>query len=98
LFRRRPALQIKTEEQILLMRAAGLVVADALDAVSAAVVPGVTGRQLDAIAEEVIRSAGAVPSFLGYYGYPASICVSIDNAIVHGIPRAVWSAWIAARS
>jgi methionyl aminopeptidase len=87
LFRRRPALQIKTEEQILLMRAAGLVVADALDAVSAAVVPGVTGRQLDAIAEEVIRSAGAVPSFLGYYGYPASICVSIDNAIVHGIPN-----------
>ncbi len=87
MFRRKPALQIKTEEQILRMRAAGLVVADALDAVTAAVRPGVTGRQLDAVAEEVIRSAGAVPSFLGYYGYPASICVSIDNAIVHGIPN-----------
>lgn len=87
MFRRKPTLQIKTEDQILLMRAAGLVVADALDAVAAAVVPGVTGRQLDAVAEQVIRSAGAVPSFLGYYGYPASICVSIDNAIVHGIPN-----------
>lgn len=87
MFRRKPALQIKTEEQILRMRAAGLVVADALDAVTAAVRPGVTGRELDAVAEEVIRSAGAVPSFLGYYGYPASICVSIDNAIVHGIPN-----------
>lgn len=86
MFRRRPALQIKTEAQIRMMRAAGLVVADALDAVVAAVRPGVTGRHLDAIAEEVIRGAGAVPSFLGYHGYPASICVSIDNAIVHGIP------------
>ena len=86
MFHRAPKLQIKTDEQIHLMRAAGLVVADALEAVVAAVQPGVTGKVLDAIAEEVIRSAGAVPSFLGYYGYPASICVSIDNAIVHGIP------------
>ena len=87
MFRRGPKLQIKTDEQIRLMRAAGLVVADALDAVTAAVTPGVTGRELDSIAEEVIRSAGAVPSFLGYFGYPASICVSVDNAIVHGIPN-----------
>ncbi len=87
MFRRHPKLQIKTDEQIGLMRQAGLVVADALDAVAAAVAPGVTGRTLDRIAEEVIRGAGAVPSFLGYHGYPASICVSIDNAIVHGIPN-----------
>ena len=87
MFRRRPALQLKTPAQIELMRAAGLVVADALEAVVAAVEPGVTGQQLDAIAEEVIRGAGAIPSFLGYHGYPASICVSIDNAIVHGIPN-----------
>jgi len=80
-FRRHPKLQIKTDEQIHLMRAAGLVVADALQAVSQAVAPGVTGKQLDAIAEDVIRSAGAVPSFLGYHGFPASICVSVDNAI-----------------
>lgn len=88
MFRRhRPAVQVKTEEQIGLMRQAGLVVADALDAVVAAVTPGITGRQLDAIAEDVIRSAGAEPSFLGYHGFPASICVSVDNAIVHGIPN-----------
>jgi methionyl aminopeptidase len=86
-FRRQPRLQIKTDEQIGLMRNAGLVVADALEAVTAAVRPGVTGRELDAIAESVIRAAGAVPSFMGYHGYPASICVSIDNAIVHGIPN-----------
>ena len=86
MFRRRPPLQIKTDDQIGLMRRAGLVVADALAAVGAAVEPGVSGKRLDEIAEEVIRSAGAVPSFLGYHGFPASICVSIDNAIVHGIP------------
>mgnify|MGYP002136002492 FL=1 len=87
MFRRQPRIQIKSDEQIGLMRRAGLVVADALAAVSAAVRPGVTGRELDAIAEDVIRSAGAVPSFLGYHGFPASICVSVDNAIVHGIPN-----------
>lgn len=87
MFGRRPRLQIKTDEQIGLMRQAGLIVADALDAVVEAVQPGVTGKRLDEVAQEIIRDAGAVPSFLGYYGYPASICVSIDNAIVHGIPN-----------
>jgi methionyl aminopeptidase len=85
-FGRQPRIQVKTDEQIGLMRRAGLVVADALAAVTDAVAPGVTGTHLDAIAEDVIRSAGAVPSFLGYHGFPASICVSVDNAIVHGIP------------
>lgn len=87
MFGRHPQPQVKSDEQILLMRQAGLVVADALAAVTAAVRPGVTGKQLDAIAEEIIRSAGATPSFLGYHGFPASICVSVDNAIVHGIPN-----------
>jgi methionyl aminopeptidase len=85
-FRRHVRLRVKTDEQIVRMRRAGLVVADALQAISEAVAPGVTGAQLDRIAEDVIRSAGAVPSFLGYHGFPASICVSVDNAVVHGIP------------
>lgn len=68
------------------MRSAGLVVARALAAVEAALRPGVTTRELDAVAEEVIRSAGAVPSFKGYHGFPASICVSVGDEVVHGIP------------
>lgn len=70
------------------MRAAGLVVARALEAVAAAVAPGVTTGQLDAVAAEVITGAGAVPSFLGYYGFPATICASVGAEVVHGIPRA----------
>ena len=76
-----------TAEQVLLMRAAGLVVADALAAVTAAVRPGVTATELDRVADEVIRAAGALPSFLGYRGFPASTCVSVDDEVVHGIPR-----------
>jgi methionyl aminopeptidase len=87
MFRRHARVQTKSDEQIGLMREAGLVVADALDAVASAIRPGVTGKQLDAIADEVIRSAGATPSFLGYHGFPASVCISVDNAIVHGIPN-----------
>ncbi len=68
------------------MRAAGLVVARALERVQAAVTPGVTTAQLDALAEESIRSEGAVPSFLGYHGFPASICASAGAEVVHGIP------------
>src|SRR4051794_4067288 len=68
------------------MRRAGLVVADALAAMTQALAPGVTTRELDAIAEGVIRSAGAVPSFLGYHGFPASTCISINEEVVHGIP------------
>jgi len=85
---RRPQLdiQLKTPEQIELMRGAGLVVAAALDAMRAAVAPGVTTADLDAIAEQVIRDAGAVPSFKGYHGFPASICASVNEQVVHGIP------------
>ncbi len=87
---RRPQLdiQLKTPEQIELMRGAGLVVAAALDAMRAAVAPGVSTADLDAIAEKVIRDAGAVPSFKGYHGFPASICASVNEQIVHGIPSA----------
>lgn len=84
----RERVQIKTPEQVRAMRRAGLVVADALDAVRAAVGPGVTTAQLDAVAERVIRGAGATPSFLGYVDYPATLCVSVNDEVVHGIPGA----------
>jgi methionyl aminopeptidase len=70
------------------MAAAGAVVAAALQAVHAAAVSGASTLSLDEIAESVIREAGATPSFLGYHGYPASICASINDRVVHGIPSA----------
>jgi methionyl aminopeptidase len=81
-------IEMKTPEQIRLMRRAGLVVADALDAVRSALRPGVTTLELDGIAEHVIRSARATPSFLGYGRppYPATTCISINDEVVHGIP------------
>lgn len=83
---RNRGVEIKTPEQVDAMRRAGLVVASALEALRAAVRPGVTTRELDAVAEDVIRTAGATPSFLGYQGFPASICASVGDEVVHGIP------------
>jgi methionine aminopeptidase type I len=80
-------IQIKTPHELELMRAAGLVVASAIAAVRSAVRPGVTTGELDAIAEDTIRTAGAIPSFLGYHGFTGSICASINDEIVHGIPN-----------
>jgi methionyl aminopeptidase len=68
------------------MAAAGAVVAAALRAVREAAAPGVSTHDLDQIAESVIRDAGATPSFLGYHGFPASICSSVNDRVVHGIP------------
>jgi methionyl aminopeptidase len=85
-FRRKDRIEIKTPEQVVLMRAAGLVVARTLELLRTSVAPGVTTRELDAIAEESIRSHGAVPSFLGYHGFPGSICTSVNDEVVHGIP------------
>jgi methionyl aminopeptidase len=84
--RRTQAIQIKTPEQLAIMREAGLVVARTLQVVVAAVRPGVSTAELDALAEREIRAAGATPSFLGYHGYPATICTSVNDEIVHGIP------------
>lgn len=78
--------EVKTADEIDAMRAAGVVVADALAAVHDAAQPGTTTAQLDAVADGVIRAAGAVPSFLGYLGFPASICASVNDRVVHGIP------------
>lgn len=85
--RRRPAIQIKNADQIALMREAGLIVGRTLQLLKDSVKPGITTADLDAIAEESIRSAGAVPSFKGYHGFPATICASVNEEIVHGIPR-----------
>src|SRR6201987_2844998 len=79
-------IEIKTPEQITAMREAGLVVARTLGVLAAAVRPGVTTADLDALAEAEIRAAGATPSFQGYHGYPATICTSVNEEIVHGIP------------
>jgi methionyl aminopeptidase len=84
--RREPAIQIKTAAQLGAMAEAGRAVAAALRAAVDAVAPGITTADLDAVAAREIRAAGAVPSFLGYHGFPATICVSVNHEIVHGIP------------
>ncbi|HXJ66960.1 MAG TPA: type I methionyl aminopeptidase [Actinomycetota bacterium] len=76
----------KNDEELAKMRRAGRITAGAIDRVAAAVAPGRTTADLDAVAEEYIRSQGATPSFLGYRGFPASICASLNDEVVHGIP------------
>jgi methionyl aminopeptidase len=83
---KRRAIPAKTPGELDAMQAAGEVVGRALQAVKAAAGPGVTTLELDQVAEAVIRDAGAVPSFLGYQGFPGSICSSVNDVIVHGIP------------
>lgn len=77
---------LKTPEEIERMRRAGQLAAAALDEVARAVRPGVTGEVLDRLAETFIRDHGGVPSFKHYRGFPASICLSVDDEVVHGIP------------
>ena len=79
-------IEYKTPEQLARMRTAGLLVADVLSRLREAVAPGVSTGELDALAEQVIRAGGGVPSFLGYHGYPASICASVNEQVVHAIP------------
>jgi methionyl aminopeptidase len=76
----------KSPEELDRMRRAGRIVVATRERVLAAVRPGATTAELDAVAEKAIREAGATPSFLGYRGFPASICTSINEQIVHGIP------------
>ena len=77
---------LKTDEEIELLREADLVVARTLGEVAKWIAPGVTTRKLDQVAEEYIRSQGCVPGFLGLYGHPATLCVSVNENVVHGIP------------
>jgi methionyl aminopeptidase len=80
------AVSLKTEEQLALMREAGRIVAQTLALVERQAKPGTSTLDLDVIAEEHIRGAGAIPSFKGYHGFPATLCTSINDEIVHGIP------------
>jgi len=80
------AIQVKTLDQIKTMRRAGLVVAEIHKAIREAIKPGMTTSALDTIAEAVIKRNGATSNFKGYHGFPATICVSINDEIVHGIP------------
>jgi methionyl aminopeptidase len=80
-------IEYKTPAQIGTMRAAGLLVAATLDKLREAAAPGVSTADLDALAEATIRAGGGIPSFLGYQGYPASICASVNSEIVHAIPN-----------
>jgi methionyl aminopeptidase len=85
-------IQIKTDAEVALMREAGLVVGRTLATLQAAAVPGVTTEDLDDLAESTIRAAGAIPSFKGYQPhpsippFPASICASVNDEVVHGVP------------
>lgn len=79
---------LKTEEEIGLMRAANQLVGMTLGELARYIVPGVSTLELDRIAETFIRDHGAIPAFLGYGGFPNSICTSVNEQIVHGIPSA----------
>ena len=80
-------IQLKTPGEIARMREAGLVVAEGLARMSAAVAPGVSTADLDALGAKVLLEAGATGSFLNYHGFPAVICASVNDEIVHGIPK-----------
>jgi len=77
---------LKSPDEVAKMRVAGSIVADTIDTVLASVGPGVSTADLDAVAEAFIRERKATPSFKGYRGFPASICASLNDEVVHGIP------------
>lgn len=83
---RRPKLEAKTPAQIHLMRAAGLVVGQTLQLAASLAVAGARTGDIDRQAEAAIRAAGATPSFKGYHGFPGSLCISVNDEVVHGIP------------
>lgn len=77
---------LKSSHEIALMRQAGKITAAARALAGAMVAPGVTTREIDRAVHRFIKSKGAVPSFLGYNGYPASVCISVNDEVIHGIP------------
>jgi methionyl aminopeptidase len=82
----RSRIETKSPEQVVRMRKAGLVVAQTLQLMAQTVRPGMTTGQLDELAEEHIRGCGATPSFLGYHGFTGTLCTSVNDEVVHGIP------------
>lgn len=80
---------LKNRSQIALMKESGRIVARTLRLVSEEIAPGKTPKELDALADRLIREQGGVPSFLGYRGFPASACISVNDVVVHGIPTAI---------
>mgnify|MGYP000404673896 CR=1 FL=1 len=80
------AVTIKSKEEIQCMRDAGKILAEVHEKLAEIIAPGITSLEIDRKGEELIRNAGCIPSFKGYEGYPASICVSINDEVVHGIP------------
>lgn len=82
----KPSIELKTKAEIESMRRAGLLAGRTLKEVEKYVQPGVTTKELDQVAEKFIKKNGGIPTFIGYRGYPATICVSINEEVVHGIP------------
>ena len=80
------AISIKSAREIELMKEAGRLLASVHEEIKKALRPGMTTKDIDRLGEEIIRSYGCIPSFLNYHGYPASICVSLNDEVVHGIP------------
>ena len=80
------AIIIKTEHEIELMRKAGEILAKTHEELKKIIKPGISTYEIDKCGEDFIRSCGCEPSFLNYQGYPASICVSVNDEVVHGIP------------
>ncbi|MGN0306486.1 MAG: type I methionyl aminopeptidase [Lachnospiraceae bacterium] len=81
------AVSIKSEREIELMRQAGKILARVHDELGAAIRPGISTLEIDRLGEKLIREFDCIPNFLNYHGYPASICVSVNEEVVHGIPR-----------
>ncbi|EWS82027.1 methionine aminopeptidase [Brachybacterium phenoliresistens] len=84
--RGRPKVELKTPEQISIMRRSGALLARVHDMLAAELRPGMTTADLDRLAEAMIRDEGATPNFLGYQGFPATLCISVNEEVVHGIP------------
>lgn len=78
--------ELKTPEQILVMRRSGYLLHRVHDLLEQSIRPGITTNELDRLAHEMIRDEGATPNFLGYQGYPATVCISVNDVVVHGIP------------